>query len=120
MTRRAGMLVLALLMAPMVPMAADAKVPRAGSQVPRPGPQDPPSRYDYPYPGKLRTFMGPESFIRRNCGLWAWACTMEPAGGVCTIYIQELGPKVNLAGQKALIRHEVGHCNGWPGNHPGG
>jgi len=89
----------------------------------------PPAEYDKPYMGELEIRrMVTDQDVRTLCPK-AWkartqtrfpACSMHNATR-CEVYI------VNDRGLKALgmnyaltLRHELAHCNGWPGDHPGG
>lgn len=76
----------------------------------------PPARYDHPYAGKVNIFAGYDgsiSAIGQPCFPWmgAHACA-KIIGGECYIYAWagKLTPE--------LLRHEIGHCNGWPADHP--
>lgn len=69
----------------------------------------PPRQFDHPFKGRLVIVPAQmESFILG----WTYGQTAE--SGICTVYINW-----NLKGKDRdlIIRHEVGHCNGWPGNH---
>lgn len=88
---------------------------------------NPPARFDHAFDGKIyaRYVNGWQMFAL--CHM-AWACT--PVGGdqgtrrgTCTMILPKegariLGRKVDRAGLLGLVRHERGHCNGWPANHP--
>ena len=41
-----------------------------------------------------------------------FGCTDDKVPGKCTIYLL---PWEHI---KAIRRHEIGHCNGWPADHP--
>jgi hypothetical protein len=76
----------------------------------------PPVRFDHPFRGTVHILQKP---------FWvcpgAWACTPIPPAGtrVCTIYSNSIGfLGMDRAGYRNVIRHEIGHCNGWPQNHP--
>lgn len=69
----------------------------------------PPAGYDHPYRGKLVIVYESPAKIARDCGkrdCVAW--TTGSRRGRCVIHVPNVGPYVG-----ALIRHEVGHCNGW-------
>lgn len=89
----------------------------------------PPEEYDHPYSGlgELRIMeVESQDEVRRLC---PW--TVFPKAGAygCTSVIPGLGCRVVLAPEadmkrvgvwRALIlRHEIAHCNGWPGDHRG-
>jgi hypothetical protein len=77
----------------------------------------PPPQYDKPYGGKLTKRMEPLADIAKLCGSGKWACA-RVGGNACEIIIPELGGAITLALQNVVVRHEIGHCNGWPGDHP--
>ncbi len=89
---------------------------------PHPTTWRPPARFDHPIKGKM--IIHYQSLFQvmwgGPCAGTCWAYTYIPARGatVCHSYIPVVGRKVNLEGQRELIRHERGHCNGWPANHP--
>lgn len=108
-----------LVLAAFVAACAITVASQAFAAGARPPPQLPPPKYDRPYHGALRVVVRTWTEIARLCGRDAWACTWGDQGGVCTIYLPRIdGRYVNHAGYDGLFRHEVGHCNGWPGNHP--
>jgi hypothetical protein len=90
----------------------------------------PPPEYDHPYDGELiiardvppllmrlacRTFTGP-FLAPTGC-----AGRDRPSPGQCTIilapvsYVHHIGWRYDYT-----LRHEIGHCNGWPKDHSGG
>jgi len=81
----------------------------------------PPAEYDHPYEGELWVRVAPtEEDIPKLCNRTSEvACTLHPvAGKVCEMWITPdltKHPDMSLA---FIVRHEVGHCNGWPGDHP--
>jgi len=79
----------------------------------------PPAQYDRPYKGHLTIeTVANVAAVRAVCGLAKVnACAFHGTGidiAVCRIIL----PKDKL-GDKLLMRHELGHCNGWPNHHPG-
>jgi hypothetical protein len=80
----------------------------------------PPLRYDRPYEGHLtiETVANwaalPASCRGLSVRLVACAIRGESVrnGDYCRIYILE------HARSDLVLRHEIGHCNGWPGHHP--
>src|SRR5262249_33090908 len=56
------------------------------------------------------------------CQKKALACARRTWSNVCEIYV--LGNEIALGQYGAtialLLRHEIGHCNGWGGDHAGG
>jgi hypothetical protein len=88
---------------------------------PQPNPFPPPARYDRPFHGKTYIHYQSLNTILLRCWGTCWAYTYIPPPGAreCHMYIPRVdGRRVNATGQRALIRHERGHCNGWPPNHP--
>lgn len=78
----------------------------------------PPLKYDRPYTGNLIVKHLSLRSLDRDCGGPAWACQEDTAENTCTIWM----PRDNLVSAEVyhrLWRHEIGHCNGWPGHHPG-
>lgn len=75
----------------------------------------PPLRFDHPYAGEVVIRRVSIQEVRSSCfGGDAWACAI-PGIGACSVYIYDrLGKKRTTR----IIRHETGHCNGWPWNHP--
>lgn len=76
----------------------------------------PPIRYDHPFNGKMvieQNYGGELTSISGPCFPWngSYACA-KLIGNICYIYVMrgKLTPD--------LLRHEVGHCNGWPADHP--
>jgi hypothetical protein len=48
------------------------------------------------------------------------ACAIQ-AKQSCTIVIPKIdGQNIDTETQSRLRRHEIGHCNGWPNDHPDG
>lgn len=94
------------------------------------GPIDlPPPQYDHPFAGNLTVEVIDWRDVPARCGLrWVNACAMRYLSiglnghldwNSCTI----IYPRLNQYGINAddfvkLIRHETGHCNGWPNDHP--
>ena len=95
----------------------------------------PPAKYDVPYTGLLKIWISPLPVIEYFCrGESRTGCTW-PSENECTILILEpIAERKNfdtitaegraitdVKGNLALfLRHELGHCNGWPKNHPDG
>jgi len=83
----------------------------------------PPAEYDRPYPGQLIvTKWRDYNLIRYICSETkppAVACSVfhHDGDGKPTSCLIMLGPKV--WDNERAYRHELGHCNGWPSNHPG-
>jgi hypothetical protein len=83
----------------------------------------PPLEYDRPYTGKLRVTVVPTiKEVMEHCDLAfpsALACTLH-RGELCIIIILP-DDTLYSKGWDAwhVMRHEMGHCNGWRGNHIG-
>ena len=80
----------------------------------------PPARiFDRPYTGKLTVFKLEESNLTRICSALVdkaepFGCSI-PGPTTCTIYVSADLPKKF---RKAVERHELAHCHGWPETHP--
>jgi len=73
----------------------------------------PPSEYDHEYDGFLQLeIVSPES-VKFWCGQQAIACSMA-FDKTCVVYL----PDKSTIPRDILMRHELGHCNGWEPNHP--
>jgi hypothetical protein len=72
----------------------------------------PPPAYDHAYRGRLIVHVLPDSAASAACH-GGDACSTRQ-GGTCIVILPR--------GHRALAllrRHEIGHCNGWPADHPG-
>lgn len=90
---------------------------------------NPPARFDNAYTGKLTVHYLPQKQVVVACAnLFAKykveakttfaqrGCAAITGKTSCTVIVIE---KIYaLATPKAVLRHELGHCNGWPANHP--
>jgi hypothetical protein len=82
----------------------------------------PPPEYDKPYDGDLTIIMLPTfEALRAACNVYnpkMLACARHNAKS-CVIYLVE-DEVMRTRGWNTglLLRHEIGHCNGWPGDHP--
>jgi hypothetical protein len=83
----------------------------------------PPAEYDHPYSGKLVVLKEDNlALIRHVCRDTPnpVACsyrTYDSATGETLSCLIMLGPGAHE--NAVALRHEIGHCNGWPGDHPG-
>jgi hypothetical protein len=78
---------------------------------------EPPAQYDHPYRGQVIEQRLSLLQIIQLCHGPATSCAWV-SKGVCYIALPQDEKDARLI---ALIRqHEIGHCNGWPGYHPGG
>ena len=86
----------------------------------------PPEHYDRPFAGELIVQqMKSQDEVRAACpgttfpAIGAFGCAhLQPGGRVCRVI---LAPNVDIiaAGYTTgiVLRHEVGHCNGWSNKH---
>lgn len=86
----------------------------------------PPEEFDHPFDGHVSVWIATQDAIRRhhcpratfNLGV-ALAC-MQKVAGTCYIFkvtddeLKQLGLDPDV-----VMRHEVGHCNGWGPDHRG-
>jgi len=85
----------------------------------------PPTEFDRPYTGELEIVRVPNlrevEAICRKTGIYA--CSGLLANGArCIVFILP-DKQLKASGKNAIAfmsRHELGHCNGWPGNHKNG
>jgi hypothetical protein len=83
----------------------------------------PPAEFDHEYKGKL-TILKEDNyvFLQYVCKDVpnAIACsyrTYDSVSGATLSCLIMLGPAAHENAE--VLRHELGHCNGWPGDHPG-
>ena len=83
----------------------------------------PPLQYDHPYDGKLTIEeVGTVAQLLQVCKLnqsWALGCAFVSAGSCRIVLVKEDVMKEYGWWRSVMLRHEIGHCNGWPGDHPG-
>jgi hypothetical protein len=96
----------------------------------------PPLEYDHPFAGRLLVMLSCGQFcIRYLCkrewpiSLYGcavpkyspWARTVDPDGKADCIVIHATEAFIDASGLtlNLLMRHEIGHCNGWPSDHRG-
>jgi hypothetical protein len=88
----------------------------------------PPLEYDHPYDGELKFITDlDQDTIKRMCGpktsvaciLGGGKLSYAYAAKECWIALarQEEIDRLGL-NREMVIRHEIGHCNGWPLDHP--
>lgn len=89
----------------------------------------PPPEFDRPYTGRLTVDTVPTQRALAELCPHAAArtpnligCTMRASdGGSCRVILVADSVIIALGATRAkILRHEIGHCNGWPGHHPGG
>jgi hypothetical protein len=109
----------------LLALALIATPATAGSTKPRDMRLVLPPEYDHQYDGELVIVDANQQLVRDKCpnakytlGV-ALGCAHRGAT-YCWIY---LAPKVDMkaAGfpRDLILRHEIAHCNGWPGDHRG-
>lgn len=81
----------------------------------------PPERYDFPYKGKLEVLRVGEAEANRICRAKEVSRTGRVGG--CALYYSQTKCIIVLnvestMSQASILRHEMGHCNGWPFHHP--
>jgi hypothetical protein len=80
----------------------------------------PPHRYDHRPSVPVIEIVLNEAQLQQVCmglsspnpNIIVFGCTDDKTAGQCTIYLL---PWSHI---KAIRRHEIGHCNGWPADHP--
>jgi hypothetical protein len=76
----------------------------------------PPARYDSgplinpQYQMPIIEHLSPAKLITACFGRHL-ACSFAEIGSPCKIILP-------IAGWRSMLRHEMGHCRGWPANHP--
>lgn len=76
----------------------------------------PPAIYDHAFPGSMKLhggYGGEISAIDGPCFPYIAAACARRVGLECHVWYQD----GKLTAE--LLRHEIGHCNGWPADHPG-
>ncbi len=114
-----SLLILLLLCSPAVAQSKYTPAGLAASYAQGWRPQVPPPEYRKPYTGELTINRVPLDDIPVKCkqlpnvlGCAYWDRTAQ---AWCRIYIPD---NVTPSLQKDILAHELGHCNGWPGDHP--
>ena len=86
----------------------------------------PPAEFDRPYKGKLTIIREPDlEKLRKQCSPTASPLVGASIGCAhhddtsCTVYLAS-DDAIRARGftSAIVLRHEIGHCNGWPGGHP--
>lgn len=90
----------------------------------------PPKEFDHPYAGKVVEHMVAYGKANKKCdavaarrgetrsGFATYGCAFTAVRGKCEIVVS-----YDPSGQDRKMlsntrRHEIGHCNGWPSDHP--
>lgn len=113
-----------LALIPLIPGIARAQVTSALPSVERTF-WNPPARFDHPYHGRLIIKRIPQDRIVKACsallsplGIPAHmnqrGCSYE-INKHCTVYI--INRPYHGTTPQAVLRHEIGHCNGWNASH---
>jgi hypothetical protein len=75
----------------------------------------PPARFDYPYKGELIVRWVNDQRIREDCtDISEVACVTFHSPERCNVTFNVR----YMIDYDIIMRHEQGHCNGWPNNHP--
>lgn len=108
----------ALLLACFLPAGLALAAPR---DLPQPHAWAPPARYDHTPRRPMVVREYPRHKVGEICGMLtkvrADGCALPDWRGTCIVYMP---PRASLSPARwtALLRHERGHCNGWPAHHP--
>jgi hypothetical protein len=83
----------------------------------------PPAQYDRPYDGDLTlTIVGTFVELKDNCNIndpLMVACAIQRQKS-CHIYMMpDFILRTRGTNSGIMLRHEIGHCNGWAAHHPG-
>jgi len=83
----------------------------------------PPAQYDHPYAGQLQIFEIENEQMPYICPKTLWpitlACSRRFADGWCHITLAPDAIAKSGWPYEVVLRHEIGHCNGWSGDHKG-
>lgn len=89
---------------------------------------DPPPRYNHPYHGYLRVYKMDHDLLVEACHAFEtegnYFVTNNQRG--CSWHSDDYSKCIVFLTNRtfmkqspaAVLRHEIGHCNGWPGDHP--
>jgi hypothetical protein len=87
-------------------------------------PLEPPARYDHPFAGSLTIVKFDKRSVSRECSKAFDGRKVRPDAAGCAILISDtecviyLATRTKRAPLADILRHEIAHCNGWPGDHP--
>ena len=75
----------------------------------------PPVEYDHPFKGRMTIRIASTKALAKICylALTTEACARLRAG-ICEVYIAS-----DFYRDQIMLRHEIGHCNGWGSHHFG-
>jgi len=90
---------------------------------------NPPARFDFPYRGELLVRRIPQRDVAEACRILFMlysvhakasmeqrGCSIVTSSNSCLVVTVDQTYK--KATPESVLRHEMGHCNGWPANHP--
>jgi hypothetical protein len=88
----------------------------------------PPPEFDKPYEGILAIYRMPLADVQKLCSVNTYACSwvkhipISQIGDRIACYIiispdDVLAQRGERQGYNDVLRHEIGHCNGWPSDH---
>ena len=78
------------------------------------GPYFPPPEFDHPFRGDLFVEWATGDEIWNYCPSFGVACVIRKTPTECLVFIN----LDYIIYKDRILRHEIGHCNGWPSNHP--
>jgi hypothetical protein len=82
----------------------------------------PPLEYDYPYEGKLTIQrVNTVAELQDACNVTKWLLGCSRPGATSCHIVLVADDVIRKWGwtPELMMRHEMGHCNGWPGDHRG-
>jgi hypothetical protein len=114
-----------LLAAMLLASSAQAQIGCHGCNLPQSTFILPPAKFDHAYDGKLTVIsVNSDTALRVACR-WPgtshsekFACA-ERGIGRCVIYLHEDEFRRLGWNRETVLRHEIGHCNGWEEDHAG-
>jgi hypothetical protein len=74
----------------------------------------PPLRFTHKYRGGVEIIWKDSQTITDYCPRFGVACVLEATPERCVIVFNV----AYMLDYDKIMRHEMGHCNGWPPNHP--
>ena len=80
----------------------------------------PPVEYDHYYEGDLTIqIVQTLDELRTACGKPTLACAFPFEKSCVIIMVDDVVMRTRGWNTGVVLRHEIGHCNGWPEDHPG-
>lgn len=77
----------------------------------------PPAEFAGQYAGHLVEIVEPIARVQATCGRPSVGCALLGPGW-CVIILPEVSGPITGQIQVRIRAHEIGHCNGWPAEHP--